>query len=344
MDADKKDAKSIEHLSSADYYFNSYAHFGIHEEMLKDEVRTKSYRSAIINNRHLFKDKIVLDVGCGTGILSLFAAKAGAKKVIAVDFSNIANQAKQIVKDNGFDHVITVVQGKIEDVNMKDYGVNEKEVDVIISEWMGYCLLYESMFNSVLYARDKWMRPGGIMMPDVARLYICGIEDAEYKDSKIHFWDNVYGFDMRCIKKLAMEEPLVDTVEGHQIMTSHQRVLTLDLSTVTAKDVDSFEVPFKLSASRQDFCHAFVVYFDVQFTKCHKTITLNTNPEAYYTHWKQTVFYLEDVLSMNKGETVSGTFSCKQNKKNPRDLDLEIHYKFAGSSDKVERTQQYFLR
>ena len=64
-------------ITSADYYFDSYSHFGIHEEMLKDEVRTKSYMNAIENNKHLFKDKIVLDVGCGTGILSMFAARAG---------------------------------------------------------------------------------------------------------------------------------------------------------------------------------------------------------------------------------------------------------------------------
>ena len=57
---------------------------GIHEEMLKDTVRTGSYRNAIVNNPHLFKDKLVLDVGCGTGILSMFAAKAGAKHVVGV--------------------------------------------------------------------------------------------------------------------------------------------------------------------------------------------------------------------------------------------------------------------
>merc|ERR1712126_741630 len=72
----------INEMTSKDYYFDSYAHFGIHEEMLKDEVRTLTYRNAMYHNKHLFKDKVVLDVGCGTGILCMFAKKAGAKKVI----------------------------------------------------------------------------------------------------------------------------------------------------------------------------------------------------------------------------------------------------------------------
>lgn len=54
--------------------------------MLKDEVRTLTYRNSMYHNKHLFKDKIVLDVGSGTGILSMFAAKAGAKHVYGVSF------------------------------------------------------------------------------------------------------------------------------------------------------------------------------------------------------------------------------------------------------------------
>uniref|UniRef100_A0AAV2L2A1 Uncharacterized protein n=1 Tax=Knipowitschia caucasica TaxID=637954 RepID=A0AAV2L2A1_KNICA len=73
-----------EEMTSRDYYFDSYAHFGIHEEMLKDEVRTLTYRNSMYHNKHIFKDKIVLDVGSGTGILSMFAAKAGAKHVYGV--------------------------------------------------------------------------------------------------------------------------------------------------------------------------------------------------------------------------------------------------------------------
>ena len=54
--------------------------------MMKDEVRTLTYRNSMYHNRHLFKDKVVLDVGSGTGILSMFAAKAGAKLVIGVSY------------------------------------------------------------------------------------------------------------------------------------------------------------------------------------------------------------------------------------------------------------------
>lgn len=77
--------------------------------MIQDKVRTATYASFILTNPDLFRDAVVLDVGCGTGILSLFAARAGAKRVFAVDASDIAEKAESIVKANGFEQVITYV-------------------------------------------------------------------------------------------------------------------------------------------------------------------------------------------------------------------------------------------
>jgi len=93
-------------------------------------------------------------------------------------------------------------------------------VDIIISEWMGYCLFYESMLDTVLFARDKWLAPDGLMFPDKATLFVCAIEDRQYKDEKINWWDDVYGFDMSSIRKTAISEPLVDIVDPKQVRNS----------------------------------------------------------------------------------------------------------------------------
>lgn len=76
---------------------------------------------------------------------------------------------------------ITLVKGKLEEVQLPF-----EQFDIIISEWMGYFLLYESMLDTVLLARDKYLKPDGLIFPDVATMYIAAIEDAEYKEEKIN--------------------------------------------------------------------------------------------------------------------------------------------------------------
>ncbi|KAH0652935.1 hypothetical protein KY285_031948 [Solanum tuberosum] len=324
--------------TSADYYFDSYSHFGIHEEMLKDVVRTKTYQNVIYKNSFLIKDKVVLDVGAGTGILSLFCAKVGAKHVYAIECSSMADMAQEIVKLNGFSDVITIIKGKVEEIDLP-----VPKVDIIISEWMGYFLLYENMLDTVLYARDKWLVKDGLVLPDKASLYLTAIEDADYKDEKIEFWNSVYGFDMSCLRKQTIMEPLVDNVDQKQIVTNCQLLKTMDISKMASGDA-SFTVPFKLVAERDDYIHALVAYFDVSFTKCHKLTGFSTGPRSRGTHWKQTVLYLEDVLTVCQGEAVVGSMTVASNKKNPRDLDIMLKYSVNGQRCSVSRTQCYRMR
>jgi len=317
-------------MTSKDYYFDSYAHFGIHEEMLKDEVRTLTYRDSMVMNKHLFKDKIVLDVGCGTGILSMFAAKAGAKRVIGVDMSGIIEQAREIVKANGFADKITLIRGKMEEITLPD-GI--EKVDIIVSEWMGYCLLYETMLPSVIYARDKYLVKGGLIFPDKCDLFITAIEDAQYKDEKIHFWEDVYNFDMSCIKDVAMVEPLVDVVDPKQVNCTHCHLQSFNMETMTVEDL-TFVSKFKIQATRTEGVHAFVTHWSCDFSHCHTQTGFSTAPSAPYTHWKQVVFYLEKDLYMQRGDCIEGTIKIAPNERNNRDLDITIESTMLGQDDR----------
>jgi protein arginine N-methyltransferase 1 len=308
---------------SCDYYFDSYSHFSIHEDMLKDKVRTPAYRQAIFTNPSLFKGKVVLDAGCGTGILAMFAAKCGARKVYAIEKSSIVDYAAQIVATNGFSSQITVIRGSLEDVEIPE------QVDVVLSEWMGYCLLYESMLPSVIVARDRFMKPGGTMFPSRARMYIAGIEDAEYRARKIGFWDNVYGFSYAPIKKWALLEPLVETCPVERIFTTTSKLVELDLNTATVEML-TINAEFQIVANHADTMHGFVVWFDVLFEGPQRTVELSTSPHKESTHWSHSIFYLEEPIALAPDGVVTGMFHVEPNLRNPRDQDFVISYEVDG--------------
>lgn len=148
---------------------------------------------------------------------------------------------------------------------------------------------------------------------------------------------------MKCIKKLALLEPLVDCVEPDQVVSQHQCVKSVDLASCTKADL-TFAAPFRLPAVRNDFVHALVAYFDVTFSSCHKPVVLPTGPQHKPTHWKQTVFYLEDDLTVCSGEAITGTLHVAPNAKNPRDLDISIDYAFEGARSAARRLQHYRMR
>jgi len=254
--------------------------------------------------------------------------------------SDIIDKARQIVSDNGYSHVIELIKGKVEDVKELPDGI--EKVDIIISEWMGYFLLYESMLETVLNARDRWLAPGGYLFPDQCTMYMCGIEDAQYKQDKIEFWDNVYGFNFSAIKGDALREPLVDFVEAEQIITSQSKFLEIDLNTIQKGDLVYMKRSFEFTSKYDDFCHAIVSWFDCVFSRgVHKPVHFSTGPFTQGTHWKQTVFYLEKDLPLKVGDEIKGTIEISQNKKNHRDLDITMQFSL---NDGAAVTQEYIMR
>lgn len=293
---------------------------------------------AILNNADLFKGKTVLDVGAGTGILCLFAAKAGAKRCIGIECSEIAGFATAIAKQNGYGDIITYVHGKVEEVE-----IPVEKVDIIISEWMGYFLIYESMLDSVLFARDKWLVKDGLIFPDHAKVYLAGIEDGDYKEEKFGFWNQLWGLDYSPMQPCVLQEPVSDIVDKSAIATSSDCIIELDLNKCTLQDLD-FVVPYTLKATRKDFLHAMVVWFDCSFKACFPPVVLSTAPGKASTHWKQSVMYFKDPIVVNEGETLSGMLAVRKNAANPRDIDVKLSYELTGKYAVPNTVQYYRLR
>uniref|UniRef100_A0A2K5JSG7 Protein arginine N-methyltransferase domain-containing protein n=1 Tax=Colobus angolensis palliatus TaxID=336983 RepID=A0A2K5JSG7_COLAP len=195
---ESSEKSNAEDMTSKDYYFESYC-------------------NSMFHNQHLFKDKVVLDVGSGTGILCMFATK-----VIGIERSSISDYAVKIVK-----------------------------------------------------------------------------------------------------------EPLVDVVDPKQLVTNACLIKEVDIYTVKVEDL-TFTSPFCLQVKQNDYVHALVAYFNIEFTRCHKRTGFSTSPESPYTHWKQTVFYMEDYLTMKTGEEIFSTIGTRLNTKNNRDLDFTIDLDFKG--------------
>lgn len=292
-------------MSSPDNYSRSYDDLLVHQLMLQDSERVEAYKRSFEENKEQFKGKIVLDVGCGTGILSMLAAKCGAKTVFAVDASNVALLARKIVEDNDLSEVVQVIHGAVEEIELP-----VGKVDIIISEWMGFYLLHEGMLDSVIFARDKWLNPeSGLIFPEKASLYVSLVEIEDFWDKHIEGVNNIQGFDYSSMKEIIhssyMKSPLILGVESKNVENfSFQRILNVDLLKIkSVRELDDIESHFSIKVKKDtEFVHGFIVWFDVEFpASSSDAVVLSTSPFDKPTHWKQTITLFHDGLEAKAG-------------------------------------------
>ncbi|CAI8058127.1 Protein arginine N-methyltransferase 2 [Geodia barretti] len=240
-------------------YFSSYNTLKLHLEMLSDKPRTLAYRTAFETARAFIQGKVVLDLGCGTGILSVFSACLGdSRKVYAVEASDICEQAERVISHNSLSEKVSVIQTKAEDLELPE------KVDLIVSEWMGTMLLFELMIESVLVARDKWLKPDGVMWPSEACLYLAPCSAHSVYNEKVMFWNDVYGFDFSPLIPVTQAEILGHPLHNHVLpeddcLSPPATVARLLLKTATLEDIEKITSSFKFKITKDGEFHGFRV-------------------------------------------------------------------------------------
>jgi protein arginine N-methyltransferase 1 len=300
-----------------EYQLTGYAKAGIHETMLSDRPRMRAYRTAIAAN---VRDKVVLDVGAGTGILSLWAARAGARHVVAIEYHEpLAAKIRETARRNGLATKITVLSGLVERAELPVHLAGQK-VDVIVSEWIGYALLYEAMLDSVIAARDRWLAPDGLMLPGRARLHVVGAADPLNHKNKREFWEDIYGFDMTAYRPWTFREAAIAVSLPENILTTASTVADLDMRNVTVGELE-FGAPIELAFERDGTVDVLTFFFDVSF---EGGTVLTTAPEAPATHWQQTHFYLRTPFAGRAGDVMRGRVIWAKGQTRKREVALTV--------------------
>ena len=192
-----------------------------HHEMLKDTVRVESYQKAIL--QVVQKGDVVLDLGCGTGIMSLFACQAGARKVYAVESEPVIEIARRVSEANGFDDRIEIFN------DWSTYVDLPEKVDVIVTETVGNLGFEEGILDWVADARKRFLKDGGRVIPQEVELFMAPVRYDPGRDRTSAWVEDFYGLDFSSVRDIAVNQAFPIRFDHADLLGPDAPMLKVDL-------------------------------------------------------------------------------------------------------------------
>jgi protein arginine N-methyltransferase 1 len=271
----------------------------------------ETYRAAL---EAVAPGKVVLDLGAGLGPLTFMALRAGARKVYAIERGPIVDLTRRVALHMGFIDRITFVQGLSTQIDLPE------RVDIIVSETLGSLGIEENTAEFMIDARDRFLAPGGIILPNRLRVFLGLVQDPGY-DAEIAFWKDAYGLDYSPIIEYASQRKRTVSLPPDALLSAPQLLCDLDFYALRQSTFSRF---FTFVIQRPGLLNGFSGWFEAGFTD---TLKLDTSPGQENTHWKQAILPLSRPFNVSPGDEVFVWFDASPS--TARRDDLSIQYKLA---------------
>lgn len=277
-----------------------------HHHMLRDTMRMRAYEGAITK---AIKpgETVAMDLGTGTGILSFFAARAGAKKVIAIEKrSDVAMTARELIKANGFEDVIELIENSSEMIKAEDLPVKP---DVFISEILGNAILEESILEYTIDARDRLLAPNAVLIPYGLDIMAIPYDSGKVinREQEVDELQAIYGFNLELMKTILAQKPKLQIAkfipENHTIHSEPIKAINLNFYEITSPH---FETSFEFTPKEDGYVDGYCLYFRAHMDE-HTVLT--NSPWAPPTHWTHVVYTFPKRRPVKAGETVNVNMS-----------------------------------
>jgi 16S rRNA G966 N2-methylase RsmD len=280
----------------------TYNELEIHRVMVEDRHRCNVYRKALSDG--ISPGDVVLDVGAGSGILSMFAARAGAKRVYAVEWATVARFARKLVRSNDPEGRIRIIHADVTRVTPRE------RVDLIVSEWLGGVGIDENYLRPLLVARDRWLKPNGRILPERVTTLMAPVWDGALHN-ELEFWRaSPYGLDLRQIGARTTHEIFWtrNQLTTRALMAPAQPLWTIDLHRCSQRAATKgFDAERRFTITKGGRLSALGTWFAADFGR---GLSLTNAPGAPENHWGPVSLPLNDTIRVERGTPVAVRLRC----------------------------------
>ncbi|HEX6369930.1 MAG TPA: 50S ribosomal protein L11 methyltransferase [Longimicrobium sp.] len=281
----------------------------LHTRMLNDQPRTQRFLSAIAEV--VRPGDVVVDLGTGTGILAMAAARAGARKVYAIEAGPVGPIARKLFAANGLDDRIELVEGYSTDIDLPE------RADVLVTETFGNSPLSEEVLEIVVDARKRLLKPGARVVPGSVRVFGTPVMVPQKELGQFVFtpeclqqWHRWYGVDFTPLGSVDRNALLTHWLDREKVahwkpLAPTAPLIDIDLTALSdARVHGTADVPVHGSG----VLSGIAVHFDLQLSPgvSHSTDAWQSGPD---NHWLVPIYFFVEPMDVRAGDVLRLSYS-----------------------------------